>query len=502
MLWSQPRRGSARVASRAMGNTGLSTLGLGVSRRVSENPGMSGIELVNDGIDAFAIRKVLLENAERSIDLQYYIWHDDLTGNLMLEQVRAAAARGVRVRLLLDDNGIAGLNPILRSMAELPNIEVRLFNPFRSRRFKPLDFLFRFRRANRRMHSKSFTVDNQITIVGGRNIGDEYFAAKRAGVFADLDAVCIGPVVQETSDCFDRFWNSSFAVPISELVPEVSEAVALELKDRLTGRTGDKASITYREDVANAPLLRRMERGEVELSWAPVKLVSDPPEKVSGHREKGSALLDELTDIIGEPKTELLIVSAYFVPTEEGADALAAMARRNVDLRVLTNSYASTDVGAVHAGYAKHRRKLVEAGIKLFEVPAPDDEPKTARKFVRTGSRERTNRPGSTLHAKAFSVDGTRLFVGSLNFDPRSFNLNTELGIVIDSIAMAEQMRNAFDDAIEKNTYRIVLNDGQQLGWIDTRDDQPEIERKEPGTSLSSRVLVRILERLPIDWLL
>ena len=175
---------------------------------------MTGIELLDDGLDAFAIRKVLLENAERSIDLQYYIWHDDLTGNLMLEQVRAAAGRGVRVRLLLDDNGIAGLDDVLRWMADLPNIEVRLFNPFRSRRFKPLDFLFRFRRANRRMHSKSFTVDNQVTIVGGRNIGDEYFAAKREGMFADLDAVCIGPVVQEVSDCFDQFWNSPLAVPI------------------------------------------------------------------------------------------------------------------------------------------------------------------------------------------------------------------------------------------------------------------------------------------------
>lgn len=485
----------------AAGNTGLSTLRLGVSQKASEHPGRTGIELLNDGRDAFAIRKVLLESAERSIDLQYYIWHDDLTGNLMLEQVRAAAARGVRVRLLLDDNGIAGLDDVLRWMADLPNIEVRLFNPFRSRRFKPLDFLFRFRRANRRMHSKSFTVDNQVTIVGGRNIGDEYFAAKREGMFADLDAVCIGPVVQEVSDCFDRFWNSPLAVPIDTLGDAVAETRVRKLKTRINRLTNGSQSVSYGKQVAERPMLERIERGEIELTWAPVQLVSDPPEKALGARDKGGPLLDALTGIIGEPTKELLIVSAYFVPTKNGANALAGMAQRGVDVRVLTNSYASTDVGAVHAGYAKHRKLLVEAGVRLFEVPAPQDEPKTARKFVRTGSRERAGPPGSTLHAKAFSVDGTRLFVGSLNFDPRSFSLNTELGIVIDSDALATQMRAAFDDTIARNTYRVVL-DGGELGWIDARDDDPVVERVEPGTSFASRMLVRILERFPIDWLL
>ncbi len=495
------RRVYTRISSSALANTGFSTLGLGVSQRISEHPGMSGIELLEDGIDAFAIRKVLLENAERSIDLQYYIWHDDLTGNLMLEQVRAAAARGVRVRMLLDDNGIAGLDDALRWMADLPNIEVRLFNPFRCRRFKPLDFLFRFHRANRRMHSKSFTVDNQVTIVDGRNIGDEYFAAKREGVFADLDAVCIGPVVQDVSDCFDRFWNSPLAAPLKELMPPIVGETERELTSRSSRRSSGLESVSYVDAVAKAPLLGRIERGEIELTWAPVQLVSDPPDKVVGTREEGGPLLDALSEIIGEPASELLIVSAYFVPTDSGADALAGMAQRGVDVRVLTNSYASTDVGAVHAGYAKHRTKLVRAGVSLFEVPAPDDDPKTARKFVRTGSRERDGSPGSTLHAKAFSVDGVRLFVGSLNFDPRSFSLNTELGIVIDSVALAKQMREAFDTTVARNTYRVVLDDGE-IGWIDARDDDPVIERIEPGTTFSSRLLVRALERFPIDWLL
>ena len=501
MLRPNPQRAEARKSSVAIGNTGLSTLGLGASDRAADHPGMTGIELLDDGLDAFAIRKMLLEYAERSIDLQYYIWHDDMTGHLMLAHVRKAAARGVRVRLLLDDNGIAGLDDVLRGMADLPNIEVRLFNPFHCRRFKPADFLFRFRVANRRMHSKSFTIDNQVTIVGGRNIGDEYFAARRQGMFADLDAVCIGPVVHEVSDCFDRFWNSPLAVPIEELVSPLSQTAERKVAKRHSRSNDDAECHSYRKEVANAPLSRRIERGEIDLIWAPVQLVSDPPEKVYQTRKAGGQLIDSLTKIIGAPTNELLIVSAYFVPTDDGANALAEMSQAGVDLRVLTNSYASTDVGAVHAGYAKHRERLTKAGVQLFEVPAPGDKPNTARKFVRTGSRDRSGRSNSTLHAKAFAADGIRLFVGSLNFDPRSFSLNTELGIVIDSAALAKQMRQAFDDTIARNTYRVVL-DGDELGWIDTRDDDPVIERTEPGTTFLSRIVVRALERLPIDWLL
>ena len=281
----------------------------------------------------------------------------------------------------------------------------------------------------------------------------------------------------------------------------LSQEAEREVAERRSRLHGDAEFHSYRKEVANAPLSRRIERGEIDLTWAPVQLVSDPPEKVYQTRKAGGQLIDSLTEIIGTPTRELLIVSAYFVPTDDGADALAEMAQAGVDLRVLTNSYASTDVGAVHAGYAKHRERLTKAGVQLFEVPAPDDEPNTARKFVRTGSRDRSGRSNSTLHAKAFAADGTRLFVGSLNFDPRSFSLNTELGIVIDSAALAKQMRKAFDETIARNTYRIVLED-DELGWIDARDDEPVIERTEPGTTLFSRMLVRTLQRFPIDWLL
>lgn len=460
------------------------------------------MELLREGVDAFAMRVWLLRNAEGSIDLQYYIWHDDLTGHLLFEEVRKAADRGVRVRLLLDDNGIAGLDDTLAWLDRHSNVEIRLFNPFRNRRFKPLDFLFDFSRANRRMHSKSFTVDNQITIVGGRNIGDEYFAARDTGVFADLDAVCAGPVVTEVLDCFDRFWNFELSRSIEETVGAIkaTDRAKAETEHRAKISSPEASSYMARADSASIPV--RIATEEIEPRWVPVRLVSDPPDKVSEPHSKKPLMFDALTELIGEPKQELLIVSGYFVPTKSGAAAFADMAKQGVDVRILTNSYASTDVGVVHAGYAPHRKTLVAAGVQLFEMPAPNDRPKVKGKFIRTGSGDHRSGDGSTLHAKAFTVDGRTVFIGSFNFDPRSFALNTELGIVIESAEMAAEMRRAFDDAIAPNTYRLVIADGGRLGWIDMRDDAPEVEFTEPGTNCFSRLFVRALSHAGLDRLL
>jgi|TARA_R100000501_G_scaffold2606_2_gene6372 putative cardiolipin synthase len=491
-----------RPAATARPAAGPSSLAQALSERLARHPGLTGTALLRDGMDAFAIRALLMRAAERTLDVQYYIWHDDLTGTLLLEELREAADRGVCVRLLLDDNGIAGLDDVLRSLAEHPNIDVRLFNPFRHRRFKPLDFLFDFSRANRRMHSKSFTADGQVTIVGGRNVGDEYFAAREGGLFADLDAMCIGPVVDQVAACFEAFWTSGSARDIRALVRAPAPGVEASLAERRRRRLAGERAQSYRDAVRELPFIHEIEAQKLAFTWARVELVSDAPEKVLASGSGEPKMVDALVDVIGEPDSELLIVSGYFVPTAAGADAFARMARQGLDIRVLTNSYASTDVGVVHAGYIRYRKQLVEAGVRLYEMPSPGDAPKTARKFVRAGSRKALGRPGSTLHAKAFTVDGKRLFVGSFNFDPRSVSLNTELGIVIASEDLAEAMRAAFDDAIGAGTYRLVVADDGGLGWIDQRDDDPAVERTEPGTSIWSRGIVRVLARLPIEWLL
>ncbi|WP_170003988.1 phospholipase D-like domain-containing protein [Pseudopontixanthobacter vadosimaris] len=491
----------SRTPPYATRQTALSSLGMLAAEEAVRHPGLSGVELLRDGIDAFAMRMWLLQRAEQAVDLQYYIWHGDMTGHLMLEELRKVAARGVRVRLLLDDNGIAGLDDTLFWLAGLPNIEIRLFNPFRHRRFKSLDFITDFARANRRMHSKSFTADNQVAIVGGRNIGDEYLAGRKDGVFADLDAVCAGPVVGDISDSFDRFWNSPAAHPVQTLVADRLFDAIQQARGNHRKIVAQPQATDYLQQVAESACLAQLEAGEVKLVWAPVTLISDPPEKVSQPRPGPISLLGRLTAFLGEAQSELLIVSGYFVPTREGARAFAAMARRGVDVRVLTNSYASTDVGAVHAGYAHRRKQLVEAGVRLFEMPAPGDRPKLSGKFVRGHARNRREGNGSTLHAKAFTVDGKAVFIGSFNFDPRSFALNTELGIVIENADLAKEMREAFDEAIAPNTYNVVSRRGR-LGWIDQRDEMPEVEFTEPGTNWLSRLLVRALSRLPIEHLL
>ena len=298
-----------RPAATARPAAGPSSLAQALSERLARHPGLTGTALLRDGMDAFAIRALLMRAAERTLDVQYYIWHDDLTGTLLLEELREAADRGVCVRLLLDDNGIAGLDDVLRSLAEHPNIDVRLFNPFRHRRFKPLDFLFDFSRANRRMHSKSFTADGQVTIVGGRNVGDEYFAAREGGLFADLDAMCIGPVVDQVAACFEAFWTSGSARDIRALVRAPAPGVEASLAERRRRRLAGERAQSYRDAVRELPFIHEIEAQKLAFTWARVELVSDAPEKVLASGSGEPKMVDALVDVIGEPDSELLIVS-------------------------------------------------------------------------------------------------------------------------------------------------------------------------------------------------
>ncbi len=478
------------------------TLGRAVAARASGRDGESGVHLLHDGKVAFAARAILARTAERSLDVQYYIWHDDLSGSLLLDELHAAADRKVRVRLLLDDNGIGGLDDRLAALDEHPSIEVRLFNPFVIRTPRALNWLLDFSRLNRRMHAKSLTADNQATIVGGRNVGDEYFGAKRDGLFADLDALCLGEVVGEVSRAFDRHWNSAAATPVAAILKPVSPNRRRRLEDTARRTAEGKRAGDYRAAIEALPLFDDLSDAEVAFDWAPVRLLSDDPARALGRDAPGDDLADQLWPILSSARGELCLVSGYFVPTSAGADELVALARAGVRVRVLTNSYAANDVGVVHAGYAPLRHRLLAAGVELFEMPAPSDKPKTLSKFVRPGTGRGRQMPGSTLHAKTFAVDAERLFVGSFNMDRRSTNLNTELGIAVDSPRLAGELSRSFTEDIARNTYRLCLTDDGAVAWVDERDDKPMVERTEPGTNWASRALIRLLSRLPIRWLL
>lgn len=444
---------------------------------------------------------MLARAAKRSIDAQYYIWHGDLTGSLLFGELLAAADRGVRVRLLLDDHNTSGLDPTIAALDAHPNIDVRLFNPFRIRKPRLLAFLIDFRRLNRRMHNKSFTVDGEATIVGGRNVGDEYFGAGEGALFVDLDVLATGPVVEEVCNDFDRYWTSAPADPASKVVAPLRAAQREDVEARLAAKASDPKALAYLAAVGELP-----KPEQLPFEWAPVRMVSDTPVKVLGRARRRELILRKMVATMGDPRRRVDLVSGYFVPTRTGTRSLAALARRGVDVNILTNSLEATDVPIVHAGYAKWRKKLLRAGVRIFELRRPDAAarpPRPARRRPCTGSAvSRLGGAGSALHAKTFLVDGERLFVGSFNFDPRSATLNTELGFVIGSSAMAEALQSDLERLAPARAYEVRLSDEDRLYWVERRDGGDVRHDVEPGASRWRRFAARFLSRLPIEWLL
>ena len=481
----------------------------------SKHPGLSGLHLLPDARDAFAARVLLIRTAERTLDLQYYIWHGDRSGTLLLEAVHQAAERGVRVRLLLDDNGIAGLDKTLSALDAHPNIAIRLFNPFRIRFPKAIGYLTDFTRLNRRMHNKSLTADAAATIVGGRNVGDEYFGAGDGGLFADLDVLAIGPIVADVATDFDRYWNSEASYSARQILRPVSPYHLRRLSRRASIVERDPATRVFVDHVRTLPIVQDLLAGTIDLCWATVTMVSDLPEKALGKVRSKDLLASSLERVLGRPERELAIVAGYFVPGDAIVSEFAGLAASGVGVHILSNSYAANDVGLVHAGYAPARRPLLEAGVHLYEIcgaARSDGEKRKRRTGTRvgigstlrgsgTGSTAALRSGVSTLHAKTFAVDRKRLFVGSFNLDPRSHDLNTELGFVIDDPVLASRVIDAFDDTIPQAAYEVRIENGDMV-WIDRRGDEPVVHRREPGMALHDHLLIAVARRLPIDWLL
>lgn len=480
-----------RIASAAFTQTADTRLGRAVEPIAAKHAGTSGVYPLLDARDAFAARVLLARAAERSLDIQYYIWQDDVSGRLLFRELHAAAARGIRVRLLLDDNGAAGLDSILAGLDAHPNIEVRLFNPFTRRgRLRWLGYVTDFSRLNRRMHNKSFTADNQASIVGGRNVGDEYFDAVEEGLaFVDLDLLAVGPVVRQVSKDFDRYWASGSAYPVDRMLQAMPAAPQ--------GAPGNAKSERYMKAVRASPFVQELLEGRLAFEWAPARVLSDDPAKGLGAAPESALLPSRLGELLGEPKRNVELVSAYFVPAETGTGLFVQMARRGVKVRILTNALEATDVAPVHAGYAKRRRELLEAGVTLYEL---------RRLSAGRGGEARlaggSGSSASSLHAKTFAVDGARVFIGSFNFDPRSARLNTEMGIVIESRALAQRIAAAFDGGIPAAAYEPRLSAGGSLYWIERREGREIRHETEPGASVWQRAAVWLIALLPVEWLL
>lgn len=484
-----------RPASVALADTGSTQLGRGLAPLAAQHPGLSGIHSLVDGRDAFAARVLLARAAERSLDIQYYIWRKDMTGMLLLDELRSAATRGVRVRLLLDDNNTSGLDPVLSALSREPNIEVRLFNPFAMRRWRVLGYLTDFQRLNRRMHNKSFTVDNQATIVGGRNVGDEYFGAAGDMLFVDLDVMAVGAVVGDVSRDFDRYWNSASAYPVAKLVAP-DEVPAVDLERHAAGIRGQAEARHYLKAISTLPFVEQLKQGSLPLEWSRTRLVSDNPAKVLGKADPEDRMAVQLAQLWGKPEQRLDLVSPYFVPGQQGADALIAAARDGAKVRVLTNSLEATDVAAVHSGYAKWRHELLRAGVSLYELR------RSWGPGLPESGRGRFGSSASSLHAKTFGVDGRSIYIGSFNMDRRSIDLNTEMGFVIDSPVMARQLRQQLDERTPARAYEVRLDENGKLYWLERSGNTMLRHDREPGVSIWKRAGVGVLSLLPIDWLL
>jgi putative cardiolipin synthase len=487
-----------RTESRALPDTAGTSLGRAVAPLAAAHPGKTGIHPLQNPRDAFAARVLLAQAAERSLDLQYYIWHPDTTGGLLAEALWRAAERGVRVRLLLDDANTKGLDDAIAALDAHPNIEVRLFNPFANRAMRIADFAADFSRVNRRMHNKAFVADNQVAIVGGRNVGDEYYGAETPVVFADLDALAAGAVVPQVSGEFDAYWNSVSAYPASSLLAPAAPGSAAQIREVWSARQGPQVE-RYVEALRTTPLVQNLLAGRLELEWANAHVLHDDPAKVLHPPDKRELhMLPRLEQALGKPARELNLVSPYFVPTEAGTDALVAIAGRGVATRVLTNSLAATDVAPVHAGYSNYREALLRGGVRLYELK-PSAQPGSDKESERHGLGSSS---GAALHAKTFSVDRTRIFIGSFNFDPRSARLNTEMGILVESAPLASLLSESLDRNLPQLAYEVRLTGDGRLQWIERTEAGEVRHDSEPGVGLSRRLWVDFLSILPLEWML
>ena len=492
---------SDKSVSHAISSAEDTDLGQALEPLLQQYPAQSGVYLLRSGLDAFVARAILARQAERSIDVQYYMFHQDTVGRLLINELMDAADRGVRVRLLVDDMYGSDADDVWLSLDAHPSFEVRLFNPFVRGHSKNLQFVTRLKSVNHRMHSKSFTVDNQVSIVGGRNIGDEYFDADPDLSFSDLDVMSIGSVVPDVSIAFDEYWNSSYAYPVSALDPPV-EAIPLDqLRKDLDAHFARKSATDYVDALENSAFAKALKANTAKFSFAKAIVIHDSAEKLS--RDKGwkdELLITQLAPYIKEAKEDFILVSPYFVPGKRGTKAICDLSKNGVRVRVLTNSLVSNDVIAVHTGYIRHRKALLRCGVELYELNEQLKKLKGQRFNWLPGLSK------SSLHAKTMAFDSKAMFVGSFNFDPRSMNLNNEIGILFYEPEISRKSFDDFDQHIDEVAFKVELltgeNGKESLRWTGIEEGRVVVFEDEPYASFWQKLVANAMRLLPADFML
>ncbi|KVL27951.1 phospholipase D family protein [Burkholderia sp. MSMB1835] len=491
-----------RPASHALPADAATPLRDALAAPAAAHPGQSGFRLLADGATALQMRIALARAATKTLDMQYYIATEDTTGKLLLAAALYAADRGVRVRMLVDDLNFKDIDRVMAALNTHPNIEIRVFNPFgasqRGVMERTANFFTRIDSFTRRMHNKAMIADNQLAIVGGRNLGDEYFSASPTLQFRDLDVLAAGPVTHDISKSFDDYWASASSYPLRALNHQTFDPKDLDaMRDELRDHWRKNADPYNAKPLNATPLARQIARDELELVWAPAEFKVDAPTKVAlPTGAYVSPPMQRLAELTRGAQKEFLAFSPYFVPHDAGVKILGDTTARGVRVAIVTNSLAATDAVAVQAGYAPYRVPLLQRGVELYEFKSqPDQQP--ARLF---GSRSR-----ASLHAKAYVIDRQILVIGSLNLDPRSAHLNTELALVIHSPVLAQQAAAIFARVTQPDeSYRVTLatrTDGSPpaLEWTGTEGGQLTTYHVDPHAGLLRNVMTGIFTLLPVD---
>ena len=470
------------------------------------HPGASAFHLLSVGADGFTTRVEMADTAERTLDVQYFIFRNDRTGKVIADALLRAADRGVRVRLLLDDGETASGDEDFRLLHAHPNVEVRIFNPFAYRGHDKLvraaEFALDAGRLDYRMHNKLFVADNAIALVGGRNVADEYFQIDPKRQFADDDLFAGGPMVSQLSKRFDEFWNSELAVPVGTLAGGEPTRRELEAFRETLAASRDAPmpdGVDYAPRIASGRPLSDLVSGALPLTWAASQVVCDSPDKkkVDEGWRVGRLMVRPVADAATAVRSELLMITPYLVPGREGMRLFEDLRGRGVTVRLLTNSLETSTVPAAQAGYMHYRPALLRDGVELFEIRADLGDSRGS------GQTAAISRYGNySLHGKMFVFDRTKVFIGSMNFDQRSIHLNTEIGLIIDSESLARQIVDRFTAMADpKNAYRLGLqaSDGVGLTWDTEENGRPEHLRTEPARTPWQRLQVDALTLLPLD---
>lgn len=463
--------------------------------------GLTAFLALDDAFLSIASRIHLIRNAKHQLDLQYYIWNDDAIGNLMLHELLKAADRGVKIRLLIDDQNGVKLDKTLKALAQHPNFEIRIFNPYKFRHLRFIDYIFRLKQINHRMHNKLTIADASIAVTGGRNISSEYFEASNYFQFSDMDILFYGKAVNRAEQVFDEFWNNQLSYSTEQLLGHTTTQSLEQL--RITYRNLDKINTPTEDKLEEAQDYLKLRLQNYPIQWAKAYFVADHPDKALGHAKDQQFLFSQVLKIMGEPKQHMELVSAYFVPTDIGTKYLSQLSQDGIKVRVLTNSLVANDVAVVHSFYSLYRKPLLKSGIQLYEFKPNIERKKRTWYEVATGSVipvKGKNR--SSLHAKFFDVDG-KVFIGSFNFDPRSAHLNTEVGLVVESDHLQDQITAMLDQHLLQVAYQLKLDENGNIIWYEHLKNGDVIEHHhDPESTKFQRFTMNFVSYFPVEWMM